>query len=78
MLDKGTDPTFLLNMHVSIIGELFLSPCLTSSTRIVPAVLVTKSVEEIIPKVCELGEMYFDDLPSTSSLQSELHCWYLK
>ena len=45
---------------------------------LVPTVLVRKSVEEITPKVCELGEMYCDDLPSTNSLQSELHCWYLK
>ena len=45
---------------------------------LLPTVLVKKSVEEITPKVCELGEMYCDDLPSTNSLQSELHCWYLK
>ena len=45
---------------------------------LVPAVLVTKPIEEIVPKVRQLGEMYADDLPSTSSLQSKRHCWYLK
>ena len=39
---------------------------------------MTKSIEEILPIVCELGEMYVDDLPSISGLQSELHCWHLK
>ena len=45
---------------------------------LIPALLVTKSLEEISPKVGELGKMYVNDLPSSRSLQSELHCWYLK
>ena len=43
---------------------------------LVPAVLV--SFEEIVPKVRQLGELYLSDLPFSSSLQSELHSWYLK
>ena len=39
---------------------------------LIPALLVTKSIEEISPKVSELGKMYVNDLPSSSSLQSEL------
>ena len=35
-------------------------------------------MEEISSKVCQLGDMYGDDLPHPSSLQSELHCWHLK
>ena len=45
---------------------------------LVPALLVMKSIEEILPKVGELGKMYVDDLTSISSLESELHCWHLK
>ena len=45
---------------------------------LIPALLVTKSLEDISPKVGELGKMYVNDLPSSRSLQSELHCWYLK
>ena len=45
---------------------------------LVPTVLETKTIEEVGPKISQLGEMYREDLPSLSSLQSELHCWHLK
>ena len=45
---------------------------------IIPSVLVGKTVEEISPKICQLGDMYDGDLPHSSSLQSELHCWHMK
>ena len=40
---------------------------------LMPSVVVSKGVEEISPKICQLGEMYKGDLPHSSSLQSELH-----
>ena len=46
--------------------------------NLIPSVLVTKSVEEISPKICQLGQMYECDLPHGSSLPSELHCWHMK
>ena len=45
---------------------------------LVPSVLTTLEVEEISSKVCQLEDMYGDDLPHPSSLRSELHCWHLK
>lgn len=45
---------------------------------LVPSVLVSKSVEEISSNICQLVEMYDIDLPHSSSLQSELHCWHMK
>ena len=36
---------------------------------LVPALLMTKSIKEILLKVSELGKMYVDDLPSISSLK---------
>ena len=45
---------------------------------LVSALLVTKSIEEILLKVGELGKMYVDNLCSISGLESELHCWHLK
>lgn len=45
---------------------------------LLPSILATKKLEEISPKVCELGDMYGVDLPHRGSLQSELHCWHAK
>ena len=45
---------------------------------LIPSVLVSKSVYEISPKICQLGQMYECDLPHSSSLLSELHCWHMK
>ena len=45
---------------------------------LIPSVLVSKSVDEISPKICQLGQMYECDLPHSSSLPSELHCWHMK
>ena len=45
---------------------------------LVPSLLVTKTLEEVSPKIQELGDLYKDDLPFYSSLSSEFHCWYMK
>lgn len=45
---------------------------------LVPSLLVSKTLEEVSPKIQELGDMYKDDLPFHSSLSSEFHCWYMK
>ena len=45
---------------------------------LVPSVLATKELEEISPKVCELGDVYEVDLPHRGSLESDLHCWHAK
>ena len=45
---------------------------------LVPSLLVSKTLEEVSPKIQELGDMYKDDLPFHSSLSCELHCWYMK
>ena len=45
---------------------------------LVPSILATKEMEEIFPKICELGGMYHDDLPYPTSLESEFHCWHMK
>ena len=45
---------------------------------LVPSLLVTKTLEEVSPKIQELGDLYKDDLPFHSSLSSEFHCWYMK
>ena len=45
---------------------------------LVPSILVTKSLSEATSKIVELGDMYSDDLPNSTSLQSEIHTWYLK
>ena len=39
---------------------------------------VTKSMEEILPLIEDLGSMYEDDLVSVNSLSSEFHSWYIK
>ena len=43
-----------------------------------PSILVTKSLSKVTSKLAELSDMYSDDLPSPTSLQSEIHTWYLK
>ena len=70
----------LLDHLISELESRFSSHKQTALQRLylVPAVLVTKSFEEIVPKVRKLGEMYLSDLPFISSLQSELHSRYLK
>ena len=45
---------------------------------LIPSVLSTKPMEDITPSLCQLEEMYGDDLPHRCSLQSEVHTWYLK
>ena len=45
---------------------------------LVPSILVTNSLTEAMSKLGQLGDMYRDDLPSPSSLESEIHTWYLK
>ena len=45
---------------------------------LVPSLLVSKTLEEVSPKIQELGDLYKDDLPFHSSLSSEFHCWYMK
>ena len=46
--------------------------------NLIPSILVDKTVQEISPKIYQLGDMYDGDLPHSSSLQSELHCWHMK
>ena len=45
---------------------------------LIPSIITTKSLGEITSKFTELEEMYGKDLPHSSSLQSEVHSWYLK
>lgn len=45
---------------------------------LIPSILVNKTLVEVTSKITELGEMYDSDLPSPSSLQSEVHTWYLR
>lgn len=45
---------------------------------LVPSLLFSKTLEEVSPKIQELGDLYKDDLPFHSSLSSEFHCWYMK
>ena len=44
---------------------------------LIPSIMTTKSLREITSKFTELEEMYGEDLPHSSSLQSEVHSWYL-
>ena len=45
---------------------------------LVPSILITKTLGEATSTLMKLGDMYTDDLPSPSSLNSEIHTWYLK
>ena len=45
---------------------------------LVPSLLVSKTLEEVSPKIQGLGDLYKNDLPFQSSLSSEFHCWYMK
>ena len=45
---------------------------------LVPSVLVSKALVEVKSTLSKLGDMYSNDLPYPSSLQSEIHTWYLK
>lgn len=45
---------------------------------LVPTVLVTISVAECNAKVEQIAEFYEEDLPSPSTIQSEVHCWHMK
>lgn len=49
-----------------------------SGLVLIPSVIITKPLLEATRVVSEFGEMYSNDLPSPSSLQSEIHTWYLK
>lgn len=45
---------------------------------LVPSVLVTVNAEECNIKLQQIAEFYEEDLPSPSTIQSELHCWHMK
>lgn len=45
---------------------------------LVPSILVTKTLVETTSMVTKLGDMYSNDLPNPTCLQSEIHTWYLK
>ena len=45
---------------------------------LVPSVLVGKTLEEVTPSIQQLGDLYSGELPFSSSLLSEFHCWYIK
>jgi hypothetical protein len=45
---------------------------------LVQSVLVFKTLVEEMSALAKLGDMYSDDLPNPSSLQSEIHTWHLK
>ncbi len=45
---------------------------------LVLSILTTKTIEEVSPKIKQLGSMYEEDIPFFSSLESELHCWHIK
>ena len=45
---------------------------------LVPSLMVKKEMEHVSSKLLELGDLYAEDLPYPSSLQSELHSWYIK
>ena len=46
--------------------------------NIIPSATVTLPAEEFIRKVTAIAELYKDDLPSSTSLNSELGCWHVK
>ena len=70
----------LLDHLISQIESRFTSHHQTAlhGLYLVPALLVQKPVEEMLPKIELLGDMYEDDIPSINSLPSEFQCWYLK
>ena len=45
---------------------------------LVPSILVTKTLVEATSTLAKLSDMYSNNLPNPSSLQSEIHTWYLK
>ena len=45
---------------------------------LVPSLLVGKTLDEVVPTIQQLGDMYSNDLPFFTSLLSEFHCWYTK
>ena len=49
-----------------------------NSLYLIPSIITTKSLVETTSQFTELEEMYGEDLPHSSSLQSEVHSWYLK
>ncbi len=45
---------------------------------IVPSIMVGLSAEDYSSKVSQLVDLYKDDLPSPTCIESELHCWQMK
>ena len=45
---------------------------------LVPSLLVHKTLDQVSPKVQQLGALYAGDLPNPESLNSEFHSWYVK
>lgn len=45
---------------------------------LVPSIIVTKSLADATSQISQFGDLYSDDLPSPSSLQSEIHTWHMK
>ena len=45
---------------------------------LVLSILVTKTLVEATSTLAKFGDLYSKDLPNPSSLQSEIHTWYLK
>ncbi len=44
----------------------------------VPSIMVDLSAEDYSSKVSQLVDLYKDDLPSPTCIESELHCWQMK
>ncbi len=45
---------------------------------LVPSILVSKPLSEVLKSLYDLGNAYTDDLPCPASLKSEIYTWYLK
>ena len=70
----------LLDHMLSEIDRRFSTHQQTAVTGLclIPFLLVNKTLVEATSTIAKLGEMYDSDLPSPSSLQSEVHTWYLR
>ena len=70
----------LLDHMLSEIDRRFSTHHQTAVTGLylVPSILVNKTLVEAMSTLAKLGDMYSNDLPNPSSLQSEIHTWYLK
>ena len=70
----------LLDHTLSEIDRRFSTHQQTAVTglHLIPSTLVCRTLVEATSVVAKLGEMYGDDIPDPSSLQSEIHTWHLK